>query len=83
MSFVRSTVGMMNAGDEFIEEFNTTILEICENPNRCPRFYSERFRKALMAKFPYQIIYRVSEHQITVMIIRHEKRHEKFGLNRL
>ncbi|MEM1295904.1 MAG: type II toxin-antitoxin system RelE/ParE family toxin [Verrucomicrobiota bacterium] len=71
------------AGDNFIDEFNALIGEICQNPERWPPFYSERFRKATMRRFPYQVIYRISEKQITVMIIRHEKRRRSYGLERL
>ena len=41
------------------------------------------FGKAKWRNFRYEIVYRVNEKQITVMIIRHEKRHPRHGMSRL
>lgn len=39
--------------------------------------------RALMKRFPYLILFRIlSEEAIQIMVVKHERRHPAYGLNR-
>ncbi|MEX0769645.1 MAG: type II toxin-antitoxin system RelE/ParE family toxin [Balneolaceae bacterium] len=69
-------------GDELRAEVYSAIERIVKNPYQYSSVKYE-IRRHLIHRFPYSILYRVtkSEH-IRILVIRHHRRHPKFGLTR-
>jgi plasmid stabilization system protein ParE len=40
------------------------------------------FRRLNLRRFPYHVLYEAKDETIRVMIIRHNKRHPQFGMDR-
>lgn len=69
-------------GAEFVNEFERRVLQIAAMPERW-MVVRKDIRRALMRRFPYVIFFRVLEEDcIRVTVVRHEKRHPGYGLNR-
>ena len=67
--------------DEFRNELRQIILRASENPGR---FHptGNGFRRANLPRFPYHVLYEVRDESLRVMLVRHNKRHPDFGLER-
>lgn len=67
--------------DELRDELREIILRASENPGR---FHptDKGFRRANLPRFPYHVLYEVRHECLRVMIVRHNKRHPEFGLER-
>jgi hypothetical protein len=66
---------------EFEEEFRLTIAKVASNPLR---FHpAGRFRRANLTRFPYHLLYRICEDTVRVVVLRHNKRHPKYGQDRI
>lgn len=70
-----------NLGKKFILEVEHIINRIKSNPFAFP-VYFKNYRKALLRKFPYWIIYRLEEEKIYILAVAHQKRRPKYFLNR-
>ena len=68
-------------GDDFWDELMAFIDKAAKNPLRY-RLYSEPLRRANLKRFPYHLLFRVVSEGIRVTVIRHNKRHPSFGLDR-
>ena len=69
-------------GTEFIEEFERQVLLIAANPKRWA-VLKDDIRRSLLKRFPYVIYYRqVSPKRIRVTVVKHQRRHPRYGLNR-
>ncbi|MEO6837684.1 MAG: type II toxin-antitoxin system RelE/ParE family toxin [Ginsengibacter sp.] len=60
-------------GDAFRESLRIKIESLIQNPNNGSFIY-KKVRSARMKKFPFNIIYRVSNFQIQVIAIFHHSR---------
>jgi plasmid stabilization system protein ParE len=67
--------------DEFYDELRLMIERAAEHPLR---FHStdRDFRRANLRRFPYHVLYDVRPDSIRVMIVRHNKRHPDYGMDR-
>ena len=71
-----------NLGDDFINEFERQVLRIAAMPYRWMVVRGDT-RRALMKRFPYLILFRVVNGEvIRITVIKHERRHPAFGVNR-
>jgi toxin ParE1/3/4 len=71
-----------NLGDEFVNEFERQVLGIASMPSRWMIIRNDT-RRALMKRFPYLIFFRiVSKSVIRITVIKHERRHPAYGMNR-
>lgn len=71
-----------NLGDDFINEFERQVLRIAATPSRWMVVRGET-RRALMKRFPYLILYRVvNDIVIPITVIKHERCHPAYGMNR-
>ncbi len=69
-------------GDDFSEEVFATIDRIIEFPNSWPQS-SYRTRRCLCNRFPYSVIYRHTESEVTIYAVAHQKRKPGYWKDRL
>lgn len=71
-----------NLGNEFLDEFDKEILRIAQSP----LFWcvvAEDIRRALMQRFPYAIYFRLVQSDVVrVTVVKHQRRHPDYGLDR-
>ncbi len=60
-------------GNDFSEEVFATIDRIIKFPASWPRS-SHRTRRCLCNRFPYSVIYRHTENELTIYAVAHQKR---------
>jgi len=58
---------------EFLRAFGNTIEFIRQNPESYPTVFGSR-RRAVVHRFPYNVIYRIEGHTILVIACIHGKR---------
>jgi plasmid stabilization system protein ParE len=65
-----------------LDEFDEQILKIAESPLLwC--VVEEDIRRALMQRFPYAIYFRLVQTDVVrVMVVKHQRRHPDYGLDR-
>jgi len=63
-------------GNEFLGAFAETVQLVTDNPFQYQKVYG-RFRRALFGKFPYSLIYTVSESEIAIISCFHCSRDPK------
>ena len=71
----------LDLADEFHDELRLTIDRVAENPLRFHPV-EKGFRRANLVRFPYHVLYETQSESIRVMIVRHNKRHPDFGMER-
>jgi plasmid stabilization system protein ParE len=66
-------------GDRFVNEVDTYIGLISENPFQFAVQFSEKYRFALLKHFPFRIVYRIDEKQnrVYVSAVFHTSRNPK------
>jgi toxin ParE1/3/4 len=77
------TEGGPNLSERFEKEFRACLSAIRAAPARFP-FYlgSETLRRIRLSNFPYIIVYRERSEVVRVTVLKHEKRHPRFGMRR-
>lgn len=60
-------------GEALLDEVRRTIHRIIEFPNSWPRA-SHRTRRCLCNRFPYSVIYRHTDTEVTIFAIAHQSR---------
>ena len=60
-------------GQDYLSELESSIETISELPDTWPRFQFG-FRRFLLSKFPFSIIYKASEKNIYVVAVMHNSR---------
>lgn len=61
------------AADEFQAAFERALAEVAEAPMRWPEFQQGTRRRSL-GKFPYSLIYDVTEDRIVILAVMHHRR---------
>jgi hypothetical protein len=72
-------------GMDFRHQIDETISLIEANPEHFHFLSSKtRFRRANITRFPYHVIYEMHQlgENVRVQVIRHDRRHPTYGLNR-
>ncbi|HMF31401.1 MAG TPA: type II toxin-antitoxin system RelE/ParE family toxin [Candidatus Lokiarchaeia archaeon] len=69
-------------GEDFLSELQFALQSIQKFPYRWSIF-EEDFRKYRLKKFPYNIFYSVSEDQIIIIAVAHQKRKPDYWKNRI
>lgn len=67
--------------NEFIDELDTSILSLIENPEQFQKRYGE-LRILFLHKFPYGIYYTIEFLTIYVHAVLHTKRNPETGIRR-
>jgi plasmid stabilization system protein ParE len=57
-------------GDDFLRKINECIISVEKNPERYPVVYRQ-MRRALVDRFPYEVLYEIESDQITIYAIYH------------
>ncbi len=68
-------------GNEFLSEFEQNIFYISSNPKMYMKI-KNNMRKALLKRFPYVIYFKQKKEIIRVLVLKHQRRHPSYGLNR-
>jgi plasmid stabilization system protein ParE len=65
----------------FLDELRRSLHRIADNPGRYARALGKSQRQ-IMARFPYTIIYRVSNERIRILAVAHTSRRPGYWLKR-
>ena len=65
----------------FWTELDMLLASIERNPRR-HHFDACGLRRANFQKFPYHLLYEVEGNTIFLVVLRHDRRHPDFGINR-
>lgn len=68
-------------GEDFLNELEGSFLAITELPHTWPRF-QKGFRRFLLSKFPFSVIYRENRDVIYVVAVMHNSRKPGYWLTR-
>ena len=69
-------------GDDFLDELESAYQAIAELPDTWPLF-QDGFRRHLLARFPFSVIYRKHEDSIFVVAVMHNSRRPGYWLARI
>ena len=73
-----------SAGEDFEAEFQAALERIKDRPNAWPPILkSPGFRRCLLSRFPYQLIYRVEGELIRVYAVAHHKQRPGYWKKRV
>ncbi len=68
-------------GDDFIAELESAYEAITELPGTWPKF-SKNYRRFLLSKFPFSVIYRANNNSIFVVAVMHNSKKPGYWKNR-
>lgn len=68
-------------GDDFLSELESAYQAIIELHDTWPRF-NTLYRRFLLSKFPFSVVYRENEHSIFVVAVMHSSRKPNYWKNR-
>lgn len=69
-------------GKKFILEVEHIVNRIKNNPLAFPLYFNN-YRKALLRKFPYSIIYKDDGSRVFILAVAHQKRKPKYYTDRI
>lgn len=69
-------------GEDYLSELESSYQAIHELPNTWPKFEKE-FRRFLLSKFPFSVIYRANEKTIFIIAVMHNSRKPDYWKERL
>ncbi len=69
-------------GDDFIAELELAYQAVVELPNTWPKFQQD-FRRFLLSKFPFSVIYRFKNETIFVVAVMHNSRKPDYWNDRV
>ena len=67
--------------ERFIADAEATIRRLRENPRRF-HFQEAGLRRAPFGTFPYHFLYEEAVDTVRVLVLRHDRRHPRFGIAR-
>lgn len=73
--------GGRRLGDRFFAEAEMIISKVAQNPKRF-HFIEEGLRRVAFNTFPYHFLYEETLLTVRFLVLRHDKRHPRFGLSR-
>lgn len=65
----------------FWSELDAALASVERNPG-IHHFDSSGLRRANFRKFPYHLLYEIDEDAILIVVLRHDRRHPDFGIDR-
>jgi plasmid stabilization system protein ParE len=73
--------GGAKLGDRFFDDVEATITRVVQNPKHF-HFADDGLRRVALGEFPYHFLYEEHDETIQFLVLRHDKRHPRFGLRR-
>jgi len=74
-------------GEELLDEIDETLPLVGSRPRSFPRLLdvgaSHEIRRALLARFPYAIVFLVRQEEVRVLAVAHVKRRPGYWLGRI
>lgn len=75
-------------GEEFLQELDAVYVKIEEHPHRplrinLPGFESREFHRMLLGRFPYKVIFEVTDKEVIVLAVAHTRRKPNYWASRL
>jgi toxin ParE1/3/4 len=74
-------------GEELLDEIDATLPLVGSRPRSFPRLQdvgaSHEIRRALLARFPYAIVFLVRQEEVRVLAVAHVKRRPGYWLSRI
>ena len=69
-------------GDELRFEVYAAVDRVLSNPTQYP-VTDYGMRRCLVHRFPYSVLFRlINKNTIRILVVRHQGRHPKFGIDR-
>ena len=69
-------------GEDFLNELKSAYQAIVEFPKAWPPF-KKGFRRFILSKFPFSVIYKENENNVFVVAVMHNSRRPGYWLKRL
>ena len=70
-------------GDEFLDEFEVAMGKVCRNPLAFDPLGRSTYRRIIMERFSYSVIYSTSANEIEVAVVVHTHRRPTVWRKRL
>lgn len=67
--------------DRFFFELGSLLEEITNQPKKFHEV-SDGLRRANIPNFPYHLLFSVNDNGIRILVLRHHRRHPRFGVSR-
>jgi plasmid stabilization system protein ParE len=75
--------GGRHLADRFEAEFRNCVAAIVAGPRQFSFFWkSPVFRRVRLTNFPYLVVYRERPNAVRITLLKHERRHPRFGQSR-
>jgi plasmid stabilization system protein ParE len=71
----------LDLGKEFLEELSQSCSRIAEQPLSYSIYFDE-YRRYLMGRFPYGVVYRIQGQQVLVFAVAHVRRRPGYWRDR-
>ena len=69
-------------GDDYLDDVQRVIDAVCESPS-LGLGIGGKFRRAILHRFPFSLIYSVESDAILIVAVAHQRRHPDYWRNRL
>lgn len=69
-------------GEEFLYEFSKSLAKIRDRP-LSSGIYFDHYRRYVMPRFPYGVVYRIEGEQILILAVAHVRRRPGYWRGRL
>lgn len=69
-------------GDEFLDEMEQLMARIADSPMQFPTVARTKARRALGARFPYQVVFFVMTARVRVIAVAHQKQRPRYWRGR-
>ncbi len=69
-------------GALFFEEFERIMVHVCESPVSFQASEEPAFRRCLMKRFPYTVLFREQNQVVQVLAVAHQHRRPRYWLGR-
>ncbi|MQM31835.1 MAG: plasmid stabilization protein [Candidatus Accumulibacter phosphatis] len=69
-------------GADYLAEFDAVMARICRNPDIYPTIATPDIHRARLKRFSFDVIYRVTPTQITVLAVAHHRRRPAYWAGR-
>lgn len=69
-------------GADYLAEFGSAMLRICANPQSYPVECASNIRKAVMPRFPFNVLFREVNGMIQVLSVAHQRRRPHYWIKR-